>query len=651
VARGQDGSTAAAHLDGVTVVVAGVLTAASLKNNPLALTTTGDLPYLNSSGNQARLGIGSAGAVLTVTAGIPAWTLTPAITSITLSGLTAGRVPIVSTAGLIADDAAFTYDTATDTLSLTTLHKFVPTSQQLVVQLMDQTRAGYFKFRNSLSAGPTTDYSGTILTAVSKTSAGSLQGDDYFNPIYRWSVTDGTNSPSGSYELGSEGNWTNAGGFTQQRLYLWQFDTAGENGRSIFYIDLTEPNQFKFGTADVSQPISVIDLRLLNGIIRGDGLATTAASPPADGTVLSAQFTPTINKSTATAVTYPLVSIKPVLNFTGSNANSTVNVFAVDTTNTSLTGSPTVNLWSFSYGGTQRCVLTSAGNLGLGPGTTPANVLTALPATDGHASLTDLNGTAAASTFYFGESITDITQNVRMARVEALWNPASNPASNRSIFAGHFTARVSSANSQTITNGTLQCVSATSVHSGTGSINNIYGFIGLAQNSSTGTVTSARSGALQVLNTNAGGTIATAYCLQILDLSNAGTITTTYGIHIGDLSAGTQTTVWSLYASDANAPSFLNATLKIGGTAVRGTTEGTNQLALFDGTAPVGTLANGVSLYGASGYLKLIDAAGLDGHVLAGSAINTVTPALQNRTITVSVGGTTLYITAKTTND
>jgi hypothetical protein len=50
--------------------------------------------------------------------------------------------------------------------------------------------------------------------------------------------------------------------------------------------------------------------------------------------------------------------------------------------------------------------------------------------------------------------------------------------------------------------------------------------------------------------------------------------------------------------------------VKIAGSAVRGTTEGTNHLDIFDGTAPVGTLTNGVSLYSASGELRSMDAAG-----------------------------------------
>lgn len=50
--------------------------------------------------------------------------------------------------------------------------------------------------------------------------------------------------------------------------------------------------------------------------------------------------------------------------------------------------------------------------------------------------------------------------------------------------------------------------------------------------------------------------------------------------------------------------------VKIAGTATRATTEGTNHLDIFDGTAPVGTLANGISLYSTAGELRVMDAAG-----------------------------------------
>jgi hypothetical protein len=50
--------------------------------------------------------------------------------------------------------------------------------------------------------------------------------------------------------------------------------------------------------------------------------------------------------------------------------------------------------------------------------------------------------------------------------------------------------------------------------------------------------------------------------------------------------------------------------LKIGGTADQGTTEGTNKISIFDGTSPAGTLANGTSLFSDGGELKVLDASG-----------------------------------------
>jgi len=50
--------------------------------------------------------------------------------------------------------------------------------------------------------------------------------------------------------------------------------------------------------------------------------------------------------------------------------------------------------------------------------------------------------------------------------------------------------------------------------------------------------------------------------------------------------------------------------VKIGGTANRATTEGTKHIDIFDGTAPVGTLANGISIYSTSGECYIMDAAG-----------------------------------------
>ena len=53
-----------------------------------------------------------------------------------------------------------------------------------------------------------------------------------------------------------------------------------------------------------------------------------------------------------------------------------------------------------------------------------------------------------------------------------------------------------------------------------------------------------------------------------------------------------------------------NGNYLLGGTAARGTTAGTKHLDLFDGTAPAGTLTNGISLYSSSGDLNFMNSAG-----------------------------------------
>jgi len=48
----------------------------------------------------------------------------------------------------------------------------------------------------------------------------------------------------------------------------------------------------------------------------------------------------------------------------------------------------------------------------------------------------------------------------------------------------------------------------------------------------------------------------------------------------------------------------------LGGTAARGTTVGAAHLDIFNGTAPAGTLTNGISLYSASGDFNFMDSSG-----------------------------------------
>jgi hypothetical protein len=62
--------------------------------------------------------------------------------------------------------------------------------------------------------------------------------------------------------------------------------------------------------------------------------------------------------------------------------------------------------------------------------------------------------------------------------------------------------------------------------------------------------------------------------------------------------------------SGGNFQTSSGNSVQVGGTAARATTAGTNRVDIFDGTAPVGTLANGVSFYSAAGEASVMDAAG-----------------------------------------
>jgi hypothetical protein len=136
------------------------------------------------------------------------------------------------------------------------------------------------------------------------------------------------------------------------------------------------------------------------------------------------------------------------------------------------------------------------------------------------------------------------------------------------------------------------------------------GFISNAFNQGAGDLTRIRGGR-HTIGLTSTGNITTAEGLKIGApfISGAGTITNNYGIRVGDQSHANITNTWGIYI-EGSQNNYFGGSLKIGGTAVRATTAGTNRLDIFNGTAPVGTLANGISLYSTAGELRVMDAAG-----------------------------------------
>lgn len=115
------------------------------------------------------------------------------------------------------------------------------------------------------------------------------------------------------------------------------------------------------------------------------------------------------------------------------------------------------------------------------------------------------------------------------------------------------------------------------------------------------------------------GTITALTDISIGQGGSGATVTTHTGISIGSLTGTTTkaivsstssgTNKWNLYI-DGTADNYLNGNVFIGGQATRATTQPTNTLSIYNGTAPVGAMTNGISLYSTAGELRVMDAAG-----------------------------------------
>jgi len=104
------------------------------------------------------------------------------------------------------------------------------------------------------------------------------------------------------------------------------------------------------------------------------------------------------------------------------------------------------------------------------------------------------------------------------------------------------------------------------LNASTGSVTTQYGVYARGQNYSTGTVGTTYGAYIDAYNKST-GTITTAYGLAIGNATQpaiynpSGTVTTGYGLYLGNVQA---TNKWSLYSSDATAPSYFAGNVGIG---------------------------------------------------------------------------------------
>ena len=410
---------------------------------------------------------------------------------------------------------------------------FNTTDRQLQIHPGSEARP-LWQLEDAVAAGGT-DRTDVRLTLWGRSGAGAVA--NYFSDQTNFGAIDGT-SAAASYGIGSDGQWTNGGGFLTTTKF-WLFDDI--NDVHLLKHEQATPKIFEIGETVSSKGLSLF--------VPGRDIITSDA----DGLVASFDTAPDFVVDDANTRTWYVARIKPTLNFGSGtpNANKTVYGLLLDNTHTNNTGLAYISLQ-----------INSAANIG----------------NDQIRNLHSSDSAAGGSALFIKSRGT----NAQLYRVQSGDNM------------GGINAR---------------------------------GYWNATDNTTTGTA-GATSGQFQFFSAE-----------TFVSATNLGT-----NFRINLTPAGSGTVAEYLRLTSAN-------NMKLAGTASRGTTEGTNHFSLFNGTAPVGTLTNGISVYSASGRLKLLDATGLDGHVMSGSAVNTVTATLPNRTITVDVGGTTLYIHAKTTND
>lgn len=354
---------------------------------------------------------------------------------------------------------------------------------------------------------------------------------NYFTGAVTFGATDATNEGHG-HSLLTEGNWTNAGGFTLARFALWDHIGA----KTLMMHQTTNPDWVIFGENAAAKGVNLT--------IYGQTL-TTDTTWEAGILYGTLQLT----KNDTNTRQFFGARLVPTLNTGGANTSTTLDVFSVDTINTNVTGL-TTNLIQASYGGTSRFLLTSGGDLtvdtttlSVDAGNDRVGVGTIAPI--GKLTLvSDSDGSIYQQEYVAGTSAPGLR----------IYKARGTEAAPRRALSGD----------------NLMVNNAFGAFAADDSTNSIFsGAVGRFAFTAAQTFTSTeKSTDMFVALANANTAIA-----EILRLKS-------YGV------------------------------LKIAGTAARGTTEGTNRLDLFDGTAPVGTLSNGVSLYSSSGELLAMDAGG-----------------------------------------
>lgn len=265
-----------------------VVTAGSLANHPRAMTTAGDLEYLSAALSPTRLGIGTNGYFLSVSAGLPAWA------AVTAAGIGA-EVPLTFSTGLTRSTNTVTVNTTQNIAKLSNL-----TGNGIVT-----TSGG----DGTLSVTATTG-SGSVVLATSPTLVTPALGAATFTSLTGSGATVTASTPL----LALSQTWNNSGvAFTGISLSI----TSTASSSSSLLVDLKLGGNSQF-TVDKDGYVSI---RGTSGLIRAAQAGGSLTLRP--GSVGSITLSDANSSSTSLGV------VVKAANATYSQSSGTLRAFEV----------------------------------------------------------------------------------------------------------------------------------------------------------------------------------------------------------------------------------------------------------------------------------------------------------------------------------